>query len=69
MHQISLENIEYVHLLLGEKRNLSSLWQCRFIILIIELLRFSDLQTVVTEFYDSQGSRGTVKALIFYYIC
>jgi len=50
MHQISLENIEYVHLLLGEMRNPSYFWhQC--IILIIEFLWFSELQIVVTDFY------------------
>lgn len=38
MHQISLEGIEYVHLLLGEMRDPSYLWQCQYIILIIELL-------------------------------
>lgn len=51
MHQISLEGIEYVHLLLGEMRHPSYFWQCQYIILIIELLWFSELQIVVTDFY------------------
>ena len=56
MHRISLEDIEYVHLLVGEMRNPSCFWQCQCIILIIELPQFSELQIVATDFYMPRGS-------------